>query len=348
MAYNFNGYEVGLILKVGNDEHSVCTQFSATVDGQYASYQQITADEFVRLEEADRAKRVKAFYAYLSSRYSTNIEELVKLNPEFPDRRQNGNTCKPSEKPYKVYVTIENGHVDGKNSFILEFAKGEECIVKAVSNNANDYGFGAWYMDGVEQKGVGEEILFKVDNDVNLVAKYLPYYTVTVVSNDMAKGTVSGGGRALAGSKVTINAAPMPETYYSFTGWYEQGTGNRVSLEANTEYVLTKNIVLEARFADTRPTVIVEVMTEHDLETGGLKIWAHRTHASPTELHVFCSERGGAIYVEELIIPSGELDSDLTFQRTWVGPWASYFVIDRITPSEDMWYKYEISSNNKY
>lgn len=71
------------------------------------------------------------------------------------------------------------------------------------------------------------------------------YFTVTVTSNDVSKGTVGGGGEKLAGSSVKVSAVPKGRNH--FTGWYENG----VCVSTLQEYTFTmpaRHVSLTGRF----------------------------------------------------------------------------------------------------
>lgn len=70
------------------------------------------------------------------------------------------------------------------------------------------------------------------------------FYVVTVVSEDAAKGTVSGGGRYENGTQVTVSASPT--SGYKLSGWYENG--EQVSADKNYTFTVSGNRTLTARF----------------------------------------------------------------------------------------------------
>lgn len=72
------------------------------------------------------------------------------------------------------------------------------------------------------------------------------------VSCNQAQGSVSGGGRKVVGTSVTVVATPAEG--YRFTGWYEGA--NNVSSSGSYTFTATVNRNLEARFAESHDVVI--------------------------------------------------------------------------------------------
>lgn len=80
------------------------------------------------------------------------------------------------------------------------------------------------------------------------------YFTLTVKSNDTAKGTVSGGGEKLAGASVTVKATAKNSN--KFTGWYEGDA--RVSTKASYTFNMpAKKLTLTAVFKSLPEKLIV-------------------------------------------------------------------------------------------
>lgn len=72
-------------------------------------------------------------------------------------------------------------------------------------------------------------------------------YTITVLSEDTEKGSVSGGGLYENGTQVTVTASP--KLGFKLSGWYEGGT--QVSADKNYTFTVSGDRVLEARFTET-------------------------------------------------------------------------------------------------
>ena len=94
--------------------------------------------------------------------------------------------------------------------------------------NAGFSSFERWYVNG-SPKGTSPSFYDYIPLDNagrgTLTAKFVlnpVYYTVGVINHDL-KGTVSGGGRVLAGGSVPVSATPNPGNAfegYAFEGWY--------------------------------------------------------------------------------------------------------------------------------
>lgn len=72
------------------------------------------------------------------------------------------------------------------------------------------------------------------------------FYVVTVVSEDAAKGTVSGGGQYESGTQATVTASPS--SGYKLSGWYEGET--QVSADKTYTFTVGGNRTLTARFVE--------------------------------------------------------------------------------------------------
>lgn len=72
------------------------------------------------------------------------------------------------------------------------------------------------------------------------------FYVVTVVSEDTAKGTVSGGGQYENGAQATVTASPT--SGYKLSGWYDGET--QVSTSTRYTFTVSGNRTLTARFVE--------------------------------------------------------------------------------------------------
>lgn len=72
------------------------------------------------------------------------------------------------------------------------------------------------------------------------------FYVVTVLSEDAAKGTVSGGGQYENGAQATVTASPTMG--YKLSGWYEGDT--QVSTEKSYTFTVSGNRTLTVRFVE--------------------------------------------------------------------------------------------------
>ncbi len=125
-----------------------------------------------------------------------------------------------------------------------EFVYGTPCTVTATAYSG--YFFAGW------SNGANENpYTFAVLSDVELTALFATggeaIYTVTVVSANPVMGSVSGGGRALRGGKLTIRA--IPNEGFQFLAWNDGNTKNpRV-------VTVTKNITYTAHFIRTTQSI---------------------------------------------------------------------------------------------
>ena len=86
-----------------------------------------------------------------------------------------------------------------------------------------------------------------VTSDLNLVAEFkeIPTWTVTLSANNKAYGSVSGGGSAKDGTKITITATPAEG--YRFVKWSNGLT------TATSTVTVTQNMSIVAEFAEIGP-----------------------------------------------------------------------------------------------
>ena len=85
--------------------------------------------------------------------------------------------------------------------------------------------------------------------DLTAVFEPIVQYTVNVHSEDLTKGTVSGGGTVDAGGSVWVHATPNSGNAfesYAFEGWYLNGW--KLSNSASFNYTPSTNCILHAKF----------------------------------------------------------------------------------------------------
>lgn len=113
------------------------------------------------------------------------------------------------------------------------FPYGSPCILTATAFAG--YTFYGW-SNGVTDNPYA----FAVQSDVELTAMFLSEgempYTVSVISSDPAKGSVSGGGQAMDGGTVVVRAAGNPG--YHFDRWNDNNTDSvrTVVVHGNVTY----------------------------------------------------------------------------------------------------------------
>ena len=150
---------------------------------------------------------------------------------------------------YTVSVQSSNtgyGTVSGGGSY----KEGVSVTVKAEAET--DCVFVNWTVDGREVSK-DAEYRFTPITGVILTANFrkLENYTVTAVSSDDTKGSVTGGGTYKEGVEVTLKATAKEG--YIFVEWTENGT--RVSTDAEYKFTADKNRSLTANFTK-KPHVI--------------------------------------------------------------------------------------------
>jgi Divergent InlB B-repeat domain/Putative Ig domain len=124
------------------------------------------------------------------------------------------------------------------------FANGTPITLVATHNPA--YAFVIWTENGVK---VSDSAVypFTVSADRNLVASFIPVYTVDTSASPIAGGTTSGGGNYQSGDSVTVNATA--NAWYTFVNWTEGPFA--VSASASYTFTASANRSLVANFART-------------------------------------------------------------------------------------------------
>lgn len=128
-----------------------------------------------------------------------------------------------------------------------------------------------WIFDGYyvnnQLVGTGDVYQFVAEQDVTVEIRghQDTSVNVDVYSNDMRKGTVSGGGTYELGNEVTLVATP--KSGYRFLGWYSQYTGvpdPQYLVSANNPYTFIVNdgVSLIGVFVDNTATVTVQQSEE--------------------------------------------------------------------------------------
>ena len=85
------------------------------------------------------------------------------------------------------------------------------------------YEFDGWYEGSSEISDLAE-YSFKITKSLQLQARFkIKSYKITVESEDVVKGVVSGGGTCNHGDVVTLKATPAPG--YAFDGWWTDPSG---------------------------------------------------------------------------------------------------------------------------
>jgi hypothetical protein len=124
------------------------------------------------------------------------------------------------------------------------FTTGTAVTVTAVANSG--YTFTNWTLNGVVQSTLAN-YTFTLSTNCNLVANFTAIpssFTVSTEIDPTNAGTVTGDGKFVAGSFVTVTAEANEG--YTFTNWTENGI--ELSTATNYSFVLTTNRNLVANF----------------------------------------------------------------------------------------------------
>jgi hypothetical protein len=134
-----------------------------------------------------------------------------------------------------------SGTVGGGNRY---YNHGEQCILTAMSNNYEQYGFDYWTKDGSTYPG-GASITFMVTEAATYTAHFcLKQYTVSVSASPSNGGIVSGGGTYAYGQSCTVDASAS--NGYIFLNWTKDGY--HVSSNASYTFNVTGYCSLTAHF----------------------------------------------------------------------------------------------------
>jgi hypothetical protein len=128
------------------------------------------------------------------------------------------------------------GGVKGGGAFVT----GSSVTVTAAANRG--YKFVNWMQNGKVQS-TSSNYTFTLATNRILVANFttIPTRTVAIAASPAQAGNVSGGGSLIAGSAVTVTAAPV--SGYTFTNWTENGTVQSVSPAYTFNVAADRNLV---------------------------------------------------------------------------------------------------------
>jgi len=163
-----------------------------------------------------------------------------------------------SSKSYKVDAVAETG---GTVTGAGNYEHGKTATLKAAANTG--YTFAGWY-NGSTRVSTSPEYSFTVTQNVSLTAKFTGSdYNITV--NAQKGGTVSGGGSYAHNSTAVVKA--VPDTGYSFSGWYNGST--KVSDAPSYSFTVTSALSLEARFTANKHAITVNAQKGGSVTGGG-------------------------------------------------------------------------------
>lgn len=125
----------------------------------------------------------------------------------------------------------------------------------------------------------------------------------SVTLNAIGNGTVSGAGRYVVGSRITVRATAGENA--EFAGWYTlPAGGTMISSDANYGFTLTENVILYARFVGAPVTLTVQSEDNaHGTVSGGGTFEAGESttiHAVPASGYSFDGWYNGSTKVSGL------------------------------------------------
>lgn len=162
----------------------------------------------------------------------------------------------------QVYVSSDNyeyGSVTGTGKYSTGDSVTVTATIRPQSNTELDgeVRFLGWYI-GDNLVSTSLSYTFEVNiNSISLIAKFdwFNAYAISVKSNDITMGTVTGGGRYFQNDKVILVATPSDSM--SFVGWYIGDT----LVSNDTEYTFTANHsgVYIAKFSPSETTLVFDL-----------------------------------------------------------------------------------------
>ena len=130
------------------------------------------------------------------------------------------------------------------------YFEGAIATVTAIPDDVNGYEFISW-VNQTSGSVVSNDAIysFPVMEDTDLIANFaLKKYNVSVISNDITWGTVSGGNPAIDwGSEITVTATTTNDLAYEFVNWSVEN-GEVVSNDAEYTFEVYKDVNLVATF----------------------------------------------------------------------------------------------------
>lgn len=149
------------------------------------------------------------------------------------------------------------------------------CTLTASPNAG--WGFKNWTQNGV-QVSASAAYTFTVRSNRNLIANFIPAYTVATTTTPSYGGTTRGDGLFNSNSVVSVQA--IPTSGFQFMNWTE--AGNPVSTATNYSFTLTGNRILEAHFAMLPQTALFDFDTGSPTVGQGQGMPGSQSHNSLT------------------------------------------------------------------
>ena len=167
-----------------------------------------------------------------NANYSFTVNDNRTLVAHFTELQADEFNINVSANP------LNGGTVTGGGTY----QQGQSCSVTATANTG--YSFSNWTENGT-QVSTDANYTFTVNGNRNLMANFTAQnYTINVLANPSAGGSVSGGGSYTYGQTCTLTATA--NTGYTFSNW--TANGSQVSTTANYSFIVNGNRNLVANF----------------------------------------------------------------------------------------------------
>lgn len=253
--YNFSPTELETEIHVADIKVKILSIVPDGVDNEITTEKlTITLDKAVPLtgENIQITGVTKGDVSLVDKIITVNISDItnnkqiieVTLNKEGYEFTNSPIEVTVFKAPTKYNITVNSndenfGSVSGGGEIIA----GENATISANANEG--YKFVNWTVEG-NVKSRDNPYTFKAEEDVTVVGNFrkLKDFTVTLVSDPEAGGTLTGGGSFKEDSEVTINATANPD--YEFSGWYDGE--NLVSNQSEYNFTITENVNLTGKF----------------------------------------------------------------------------------------------------
>lgn len=154
-----------------------------------------------------------------------------------------------SSKSVSIQVSVEPEDAGTVTPQPVTGKTGDVVSIKATPIESKS--FEKWVIDGDESTDNPKSITLKEDMEIRAVFG-VKKLTVTVTSEDDAKGTVTGGGSVEYDTDVTVKATR--KTGWKFTGWYEGG--DLVSSDQSYTFKVTSDRTLVAKWSQYDISII--------------------------------------------------------------------------------------------
>ena len=197
-----------------------------------------------------------------SYEYNSNVLISVELNDGYSFDGfyiDNSRVCEENEysfkMPYKdvdietrfnlITYTISYDLVGGTNNINNPTDYTVEDNKTLYDPTKTGYTFNGWYNGSTKIESITKGMYGNLTLTAHWAANS---YTVTAISSDTSKGTVTGSGSYDYGSEVTLKATPISDCV--FKGWFSDASlKNKVSVESNYKFtLLNEGLTLYGKF----------------------------------------------------------------------------------------------------